>query len=109
MHIDYDLIIGNIILSLNKQTILKSEIYSCLELLDKLLPDNYYLYGNYNIDIFLDYYSFLFEDLGDKIRITKNKEILERYFKIGIPKQIIELCNMSVLQLNNNNNKVLIK
>lgn len=100
MRIDYDLIIGNIIISMNKQIILKEDIYKCLGLIDIIMPSNYYLIGNLNVDDFIEYYNFLFEDLVDKVRIKQNNKNLERYFKIGIPKEIIDFCDMVISKQN---------
>ena len=108
MQIDYDLIIGNIIVSMNKQTILKDDIYKCLELIDNIIPNNYYLIGNSNVDDFIDYYNFLFCDLDEKINIKCDNKISERYFKVGIPKEIINFCNIVVSKLKDDK-KVLVK
>lgn len=106
MRIDYDLIIGNIIISMNKQIILKEEIYKCIELIDDVIPNNYYLCGNSNVDDFIEYYNFLFCNLDEKINIKCDNKILERYFKIGVPKEIIEFCDMATSQINK---KLLVK
>lgn len=108
MHIDYDLIIGNIIISMNKKTILKEEIYKCIELIDNVIPNDYHLIGNSNVDDFKEYYSFLFCDLDESINIKCDNKTLERYFRVGVPKEIIEFCNIVILQLKDDK-KVLVK
>lgn len=108
MRIDYDLIIGNIILSMNKQIILKEDIYQCLELFDNLTSNNYYLIGNSNVDDFLEYYNFLFCNLDENINIKCDDNILERYFRVGISKKIIEFCDIAVSKLKDDK-KVLVK
>ena len=95
LRIDYDLVIGNIILSFNKKMILKEDIYKTLEIFEELTNNEYCLCGN-NLEDFIDYYCFLFNHLDDRVEIKVDNKILERYFKIGVPKKIISYSVLAI-------------
>ena len=109
MYIVYDLIIGNILLSKNRNSISKDELNKLINSIYEELPDDWYPYGDYPIlESFLYDYSFLVEECGNEIIIKKNMKILERYFRIGVPKELVSICNR-VVNIETNKTKLLVK
>lgn len=87
-----ELIFGNALISNNKQYLTTKEIFNYWNFVDKLLPSNYYTISDTTIEDFCENYSFLVEKIGDNI-IVKNFELLNRYFRIGLPVEITEVFN----------------
>ena len=66
--------------------------------MDKLLPEGYYTHGDDDIfDNFCDRYPFLVRmiSFGNEFLVIYDNEMLERYFRIGLPKEIINVFEKS--------------
>lgn len=89
IRINYNLVIGNALLTIKKSTITEDEIYKYWEIVDILLPDNYYTYRDKtSFEAFCEYYSFLIKRIDDSITINCDINRLKRYFRVGIPTEI---------------------
>lgn len=101
--IDMDSVIGNGIIFMDKERLSRGQIYHYIDIVDKLLPEGYYTYGNGDIfDNFCDRYPFIVQVLsfGDEFLVKSDKQTLERYFRIGLPKEIINVFEKSAKILN---------
>lgn len=94
-------VIGNAIISTKKKQITRKQIYQYYEIVDTLLPDNYYtdLHKNF-FENFCDDYCFLVKRIDDTIVIDYDTERLQRYFRMGIPTEIASIFDMAGLKLN---------
>lgn len=100
--IDVNLIIGNALIIMGSEKITRDQIYCYKDLVDKLLPKRYYVYGEEDIfNSFCKRYHFMVEitDFGNALLIKADKQTLERYFKIGVSKEIIKICQEAVEEL----------
>ena len=96
--IDMDSVIGNGIIFMDKKRLSRSQIYHYIHIVDKLLPEGYYTHGDDDIfDNFCDRYPFLVQILsfGNEFLVISDKEMFERYFRIGLPKEIINVFEKS--------------
>jgi len=99
--ISYKLVIGNSLISTQREQITKSEVYQYWKIVDELLPSDYYTYGNNNsFEDFCEEYSFLVKRNGDVMIINSNINNLNRYFRIGIPVEILNVFNNAGIKLN---------
>lgn len=92
--IDMDAVIGNAIIFMGKEKLSRCQIYHYINIVDKLLPEGYYTYGDDDVfDNFCDRYSFVVElrSFGQEFLVKSDKKTLERYFRIGLPKEIIDV------------------
>lgn len=116
VRIDYNIVIGNALKYLKKTYISKNLIYSYWSRVDELLPQNYYTYGNNSsFEDFYERYSFIVKRNGDTMIFDDSvyeSGVLDRYFCIGIPKEIsiiFKKAALSFLKLEENVNKYLKK
>ena len=96
--IDMDVVIGNAIIFMGKEKLSRCQIYHYIHIVDKLLPEGYYTYGDDDIfDNFCDRYPFVVKliSFGEEFLVKSDKETLERYFRIGLPKEIIKIFEKS--------------
>ena len=88
---------------MKKTELSKENIYHFWHMVDNLLPDKFYTYGNNNsFEDFCERYNFLVNRIGDKIIIDDcvyESGILTRYFCIGVPKEIIKIFKKVALTL----------
>ena len=111
--ISYKLVIGNSLISIQKQEITKSEVYQYWKIVDSLLPSDYYTYGNNNsFEDFCEEYSFLVKRNGNTMIINCDIDKFKRYFRIGIPVEILNVFDTAGMKLNcskQTKNKTIIK
>ena len=88
--IESSVVYANAFYLLEEDVLTKSQIYNFANLVDKLLPDGYYT-SSYSLDEFYDDYSFMFKKSGDLLILNTALKYLERSFRYGIPKQILEV------------------
>ena len=70
-------------------------------LVDSLLPEGYYTGGNNNsFSILCEEYPFLVKRVGDIIMINCDNALLERYCRVGVPLEIIEVFALAGVELN---------
>lgn len=102
----YNIVIGNAFLSTGRNIMTKEEIYNYWHIVDELLPELYYTYGSNNsfIDFYEDY-DFLFKRVNNSLELITEKNTLERYFRLGIPKQVIKALDEAGIKYNDNMNE----
>lgn len=97
--IDLDLVIGNALIIMNKEQLTKRQIYYYINIVDRLLPEGYYTYGNNCFEDFCERYNFIVKKVDDTM-IINNSNILERYFRIGLPIKLVKVLEKAALILN---------
>lgn len=96
-----DLVIGNALISTNKECITIQQVYQYWHLVDGLLPEGYYTYGNNNsFADFCEEYHFLVKRVGDTMMLNCDIDLIKRYFRIGVPKEIIQVFDFVGDRLN---------
>ena len=88
-------VIGNFLVSQNKGYISKREIEKYYSVVDELLPEGYYTYDDITFEEFCDEYSFLVQRFKDIAIPIAEKNTLIRYFRLGLPKSIINVFETS--------------
>ena len=88
--IESSVVYANAFYTLEEEVLTKKQIYNFANLVDKLLPDGYYT-SSYSLNEFYDDYSFMFKKSGDLLILNTARKYLERSFRYGIPKQILEV------------------
>ena len=102
----YNIVIGNAFLSTGRNIMTKEEIYNYWYIVDELLPELYYTYGSNNSFIeFYEDYDFLFKRVNNSLELITEKNTLERYFRLGIPKQVIKALDEAGIKYNDTMNK----
>ena len=97
------IIIGNALICLNKEYLTKSDIYEYWNNVDSLLPEEYYTYQNNNSFIkFCEEHPFFVKRVGDTLKINCDISLLERYFRIGVPIEILNIFDLAGTKLNEN-------
>lgn len=107
-----NIVIGNAFFSTERSVMTKEEIHNYWYIVDELLPKLYYTYGSNNSFFeFYEDYSFLFKRINNSLELTGEKYMLERYFRLGVPKQVIKVFDEAGIKFNNdlNEQKVPIK
>lgn len=95
------LIIGNSLISTNREYMTKGQVYHYCNIVDSLLPEGYYTTRNNNsFSDFCEEYSFLVKRFEDKMMINCEKYLLERYFRTGVSEEIIKVFDMAGDELN---------
>lgn len=87
-----DIVIGNLIICSKENSISKEAVYNYLDIVDSLLPEDYYIWA-YD-DAFKSFcyrYDFLINYTDEKLESTSPISLLERYFKIGLSKRLISV------------------
>lgn len=96
-----ELVIGNALISTKKNQMTKKQIHQYLEIVDALLPENYYTYGNNNsFESFCEEYDFLVKRIRDIVIIDCDMAQLERYCRIGIPTEVAKVFDEAGTKLN---------
>ena len=103
--ISYNLVIGNALLTNKENKITKEQVYKYWEIVDMLLPDNYYTYYAYGDNLlpfenFCEEYSYLIKNVEDSIIINCDINLLKRYFRIGIPTELAKIFDEAGAKLN---------
>jgi len=97
------IVIGNAILSTNRSEMTKKQIYKYWFFVDELLPNGYYTIGNNNsFEEFCEQYSFLVKTHNNLLILNCERYKLERYCRLGIPKEIIKIFDKAALKFNKN-------
>ena len=97
------IVIGNAILSTNRNEITQKQIYRYWHLFDELLPNGYYTIGNNNsFEEFCEQYSFLVKMHNNLLILNCELYILERYCRLGIPKELIKIFDEAAIIFNEN-------
>lgn len=97
--IDSSMVIGNALIFTKKAQITKEELYQYYEIVDKLLPNDYYT-AELSFDSFCYYFDFLVKRIDDTIIIDCDTELLQRYFQMGISIEILNIFELSAIKLN---------
>ena len=101
------LVIGNALFSTNREYLNISQVCHYWHIVDSLLPDGYYTYGNNNsFSDFCEEYPFLVKRREDTIAINCDKDLLERYCRVGVPTEIIKVFDMAGNKLNEFETKI---
>lgn len=107
------LVIGNAFISTGKELLTQEQIFQYWHIVDNLLPKGYYTYGNNNsLSDFCEEYPFLVKRVGNIITLNCENNLLKRYCRTGIPKEIIKTFDIAGTKLNEINiskTKILIK
>ena len=99
--ISQKLVIGNSLISTNREYLTKEQIYNYCHIVDFLLPEGYYTSINNNSFFdFCEDYPFLVKRNGDTMIINCDRVLLERYCRIGIPTEIIKVFDEAGIKLN---------
>ena len=88
-------VIGNFLVSQNKGYISKRELEKYYSVVDELLPDGYYTYDDITFEEFCDEYSFLVQRFKDIAIPITDKNILIRYFRLGLPKSVVNVFDQA--------------
>lgn len=95
------LIIGNALISTNRECLTKEQVCHYWHIVDSLLPEGYYTNGNNNsFSDFCEEYPFLVKRVGDTMMINCDNALLERYCRIGVPTEIINVFDNAGKKLN---------
>lgn len=96
-----ELVIAYAFISTNKEYMSKQEICRYWNIVDTLLPEGYYTSGSNNsIEDFCDNFPFFVKRInGNNIKFEGDIYYFERRFKLGIPKEIIEVFNIAGTKL----------
>lgn len=99
--ISSNIVIGNALISTKKTQITRKQIYQYYDIVDMLLPDNYYtdLCKN-SFENFCDDYCFLLKRINDTIVIDCDIKRMQMYFRMGISTEIASIFDMAGLKLN---------
>ena len=107
------LVIGNALISTNREHLTRGQVCHYWHIVDSLLPEGYYTNGNNNsFSDFCEEYPFLVKRVGDAMMINCDNALLERYCRIGVPTEIIKVFDLAGVELNKieeKNGKVLTK
>lgn len=96
-----DLVIGNIFISTEAKELSKSDCVQFCYVLNDLLPKGFLTEQNTNyFEKFGDEYSFLAAKSADKITIKCDKDLLIKFFRMGLPSKIIEAFDIAACKLN---------
>lgn len=99
--ISYNLIVGSFFISTKLKEATEEQIDKYMEIIDKLLPENYYTYKNaYSFEDFCQRYNFLIKKINDKIILACDLKRLKRYFKVGVPNELIKVFNLAGAEFN---------
>ena len=97
------IVIGNAILSTDRSEMTKQEIYKYWHLVDNLLPNGYYTIGNNSsFEEFGEQYSFLVKTHNNLLILNCDRHKLERYCRLGIPKELIKIFDEAAIKFNEN-------
>lgn len=95
------LVIGNALISTNREYLTRGEVCHYWHIVDSLLPEGYYTNGNNNsFSVFCEEYPFLVKRVGDTMMINCDTSLLERYCRIGVPTEIIKVFDLAGAKLN---------
>lgn len=95
------LVIGNALLSTNREYLTRGQVCHYWHIVDSLLPEGYYTNGNNNsFSEFCEEYPFLVKRVGDTIMINCEKDLLERYCRMGVSTKIIKVFDLAGTKLN---------
>ena len=84
------IVIGNALISTNREYLTRGQVCHYWHIVDSLLPEGYYTNGNNNsFSDFCEEYPFLVKRVGDAMMINCEKNLLERYCRVGLPRKII--------------------
>lgn len=117
--IDSNVVIANFFISSKSDNLTFSQIYKFMNIFDNKLriKQSEYITNDINIQCLIDEFSFIFKMNDNGISIVSTYEdkkcVLERYFRLGLPRKIILLFDETIkefLQLENETKiKTLIK
>ncbi len=117
--INSNIVIANFFIFTKSDDLTYEQVYKYMNIFDNKLKTNQikYFTSDINIQDLVDKFGFIFKMNDNGISITstfkEKKDILERYFRLGLPKDIIILLDetkMELLQLENKSEiKMLIK
>ena len=97
------LVICNAILSTDSNEMTKQQIYKYWQLVDNLLPNGYYTIGNNSsFEEFCEQYSFLLKNHNNLLILNCDRYKLERYCRLGIPKELIKIFDEAAKKFNEN-------
>ena len=95
------IVIGNALISTNREYLTRAQVCHYCHLVDSLLPEGYYTNGNNNsFSDFCEEYPFLVKRVGDTMIINCDNSLLERYCRIGLPTEIIKAFDLAGAKLN---------
>ena len=104
------IVIGNALYTVNRGYLTKQQIYHYYHIVDNLLPDGYYTLGNNNsFSNFCEEYPFLVKRIEDKMIINCDRDLLARYCRMGVPKELIEVFDIAGNKLIEEKGKILAK
>lgn len=99
--ISEEAVIANALISTNRGSLTKDQVYHYWHIVDSLLPEGYYTYGNNNsFSNFCEEYPFLVNSVGDTMMINCDNTLLERYFRMGLPTKIAKVFDAAGVELN---------
>lgn len=87
-----DIVVGNLLICSKEISISKETVNNYLNIVDSLLPEDYYIYFDGKaFESFCYRYGFLINYTDEKIERTASIDLLKRYFKIGLSKKLISV------------------
>lgn len=91
-----NIVIGNALISTKKEKITKKELYLYWNIVDMLLPEDYYTCGDNNsFEVFCEEYGFLVRRIADTMIVNCSIERLERYCRLGISKKVVKIFDVA--------------
>lgn len=103
-----NVVVGHSFISTKRTKLTIEEIYQYCEIADELLEPKYFVnsYKTY-IDYFSKNYSYLFTQEGDTLKVNCDTSLLIRYFRLGLPKDLVKILDEAGEKFNSiNNNKL---
>lgn len=88
--IESSVVYANAFYTLNEYALTTNQLYHFANLVDKLLPEEYYT-TSYSIGDFYEEFSYMFKRRGDLLLLKQDKSNLERRFRYGMPIKILEV------------------
>ena len=89
-----NVVVGHSFISTKRTELTLEEIYQYCEIADKLLEPKYFV-NSYKtcIDYFSKNYSYLFTQEGDTLKVNCDIRLLIRYFRLGLPKDLVKILD----------------
>ena len=89
-----NVVVGHSFISTKRTKLTLEEIYQYCEIADELLEPKYFVYSyKICIDYFSKNYSYLFTQEGDTLKVNCDIRLLIRYFRLGLPKDLVKILD----------------
>ena len=101
-----NVVVGHSFISTKRTELTIEEIIQYCNIADSLIEPKYYV-SSYNtcLDYFGKNYSFLFKEIDNKLIVNCDINLLIRYFRLGLPKDLVELLDEAGEKFNSINSE----